>query len=207
MRRALLLLLLLPIAISCNKKSDRALVISKIRKVSELATVEVILTKVIMAEKKPTGLLLKFFAKNAVFLANTEARVKAGIDFQKMRGDAVKIEEDDTKITIQLPAVQILNFSYPAESFEIDEVISDIKPALNRLKIDELDDLFRQGEIDIRRNFQYFGIRKTVEEKTRLLLTKLLKQLGFVEVNISFEEPTDQNDLLTNTEEEKQNDD
>lgn len=184
---------------SCNKKSDRPLVISKIRKVSELATVEVILTKVIMAEKKSNSFLLKFFTKDAVFLANTEARIKAGIDFRKMRGDAVSIENDDTKITIKLPPVEILNFSYPAESFQVDEVISDIKPVFNRLKIDELDDLYRQGELDIRRNFKYFGVRKTVEEKTRLLLTKLLKQLGFTEVNIEFEEPKDEADFLKNT--------
>ncbi|MGB0521919.1 MAG: DUF4230 domain-containing protein [Flammeovirgaceae bacterium] len=189
-------LLLFSTLMACNKKSDRALVISKIRKVSELATVEVILTKIIMAEKTPNGFLKKLVARNATFLANTEARIKAGIDFSKIKGDAVKIEEG-TRINILLPAVQIINFSYPAETFEIDPVISRYKPFLNRISVDELDDFFRQGEIDIRNNFKYFGVRQTVEDKTRLLLTKLLKQLGFTEINIDFEEPEEDNGLST----------
>lgn len=197
MRQSVCIILLLLVALAgCKKKTDRALVISKVRKVSKLATVEVILTKVIMAERDKKGIIPKLFARDAVFLANTEARVKAGIDFRKMRGNAVSIE-DDGKINILLPPVEILNFSYPAESFQIDPVISDYKPPLNQFGIDELDDLFRQGEKDIRDNFKYFGVRKTVEEKTRLLLTKLLKQLGFEEVNISFEEPAAKNELST----------
>lgn len=206
MRKSILAgLLLLLTVVSCNKKTDRALVISKIRKVSKLATVEVILTKVIMAEKKPRGFILKFLTKDAVFLANTEARIKAGVDFRKMKGDAVNTNEDG-RIDILLPPVEILNFSYPAESFQYDPVISDYKPALNSFSIDELDDLFRQGEDDIRKNFKYFGVRKTVEDKTRLLLTKLLKQLGFNEVNIDFEEPKNGEDFSTdnpNEEDEK----
>ncbi len=170
---------------SCKPKNERALVISKIRKASKLATVEMIVTKVIAAKKSPKGLRRVLGVKDATFLADTEATIKAGIDFSKIKPKNLKIEEG--KIDIILPPVEILNFSYPAENFHVNEYVSDTRPLLNKISIEEIDDFYRQAETDIRANFKYFEVRNTVEIKTRRLLGLLLTQLGFEEVNIEFE--------------------
>ena len=140
------------------------------------------------AKKSPRGIIRRVLGvKDATFLADTEATIKAGVDFAKLQKDAIQIE--GKKIDVLLPPVEILNFSYPAEKFRINEYATNVDPLFNRLTLDEIDDFYRQAEDDIRDNFKYLGIRLTVEQKTRIMLSTLLRQLGFAEISIDFEKP------------------
>ncbi len=168
------------IASSCSQQPDRALVISKLKNSAKLATVEYIVTKVISAKDK------NWFAKDAYFFAETEAVIKAGIDLEKLKEDDIKI--DGRKISIKLPAVEIINFSYPAEGFKVIEKYSDESAIFkwNSIDVGEKDDLYRQGEADIRANINDLGIIKTAQENTRILLKRILAISGFDEIYIEF---------------------
>lgn len=175
-------ILILPILVtfSCNNEPDRALVISKLKNTAKLATVEYIVTKVISAKDN------NLFAKDAYFFAETEAVIKAGIDLEKLKEEDVKIE--GRRISIKLPAVEIINFSYPAEGFRVIEKYSDESAIFrwNSIGVSEKDDLYRQGEADIRSNINDLGIIKSAQTNTGILLKRILTISGFEEIYIEF---------------------
>jgi len=177
------LLLFILISVSCNRgEPDRAMVISKLKNSAKLSTVEYIVTKVISAKDN------NWFAKDAYFFAETEATIKAGIDLDKLKDEDVKI--DGSKISILLPPVEIINFSYPAEGFKVIEKYSDEAAIFkwNSINVATKDDLYRQGEADIRQNIDDLGIINTAQKNTRVLLTKILNLSGFEEIYIDFKE-------------------
>ncbi|MBN1252330.1 MAG: DUF4230 domain-containing protein [Bacteroidales bacterium] len=168
---------------SCKRSQlDRAMIISKLRNSAKLATVEYIVTKVISAKDK------NWFAKDAYFFAETEATIKAGIDLDKLKEEDIKIE--GSKISILLPPIEILNFSYPAEGFTVINKYSDDSAIFkwNSIDVSLKDDLYRQGEASIRESLEDLGIIKTAQKNTRILLTKILNLSGFEEIYIDFKE-------------------
>jgi hypothetical protein len=167
-------------SLSCNNGPDRAMVISKLKNTSKLATVEYIVTKVISAKDK------NWFARDAYFFAETEATIKAGIDLGKLKAEDVKI--DGNKISIKLPPVEIINFSYPAEGFKVIEKYTDESAIFkwNSIDVETKDDLYRQGEVDIRASLKDIGIIKSAQDNTKLLLNKILTLSGFEEIYIEF---------------------
>jgi hypothetical protein len=179
------LLSLILFSLSCNREPDRAMVISKLKNTSKLATVEYIVTKVISAKDK------NWFARDAYFFAETEATIKAGIDLGKLKAEDVKI--DGNKISIKLPPVEIINFSYPAEGFKVIEKYTDESAIFkwNSIDVDTKDDLYRQGEVDIRSSLKDIGIIKSAQDNTKLLLNKILTLSGFEEIYIEFNKDQD----------------
>jgi hypothetical protein len=176
------LFIILVFSVSCNNEPDRGMVISKLKNTSKLATVEYIVTKVISAKDK------NWFARDAYFFAETEASIKAGIDLEKIKEENVKI--DGKKISIKLPPVEVINFSYPAEGFKVIERYTDESSIFkwNSIDIETKDDLYRQGEADIRASINDLGIIKSAQENTKLLLNKILTLSGFEEIYIEFSE-------------------
>jgi hypothetical protein len=139
-------------------------------------------TKVISTKDK------NWFAKDAYFFAETEAAIKAGIDLEKIKEEDVKI--DGKRISIRLPQIEILNFSYPAEGFRVIPQYTDESAFFkwNTLDVNDKDDLYRQGEADIRANINELGIIKTAQANTRIILKRILSLSGFEEIYIEFPE-------------------
>lgn len=181
--------ILLILSVSCSNEPDRAMVISKLKNSAKLATVEYVVSKVISAKDK------NWFAKDAYFFAETQATIKAGIDLEKLREDDVKIT--GKRITIKLPPVEIVNFSYPAEGFKVITKYTDDAAILkwNSIRIEQKDELYRQGEADIRSNIKNLGIIKTAQTNARILLKKILQLSGFEEIYIEFK--SNNGELLT----------
>lgn len=168
---------------SCQN-DRRAIVVSKIRQASLLATTEFTIDKTVFAtrEKKLLGLIK---INQADFLAYTTAIVKAGIDLDKLEADDIHIE--GKRIGLRLPHVEVINFSYPVEKYRIDRDVTN-DAFLNRFTIEDYDRFFQQAEIDIRNNLKYLGMIKTTKQKTRTMIEALLKNLGYREIYISFDE-------------------
>lgn len=170
--------------LSSCKQDNRALVVGKIHKASKLATTEFTVDKIVHGSKSKS--LLWFIKLNeAKFIAYSKAKIKTGIDLQKLSKDDIIIENNS--ITLQLPAVEVINFSYPPESFDIDPRISDDK-FLNSISIYDQEEFFRKAEVDIRNNLKYMGIVETTQQKTRAMLNALLSSLGYDEIYIVFKE-------------------
>lgn len=180
------LLLVLTLYISSCKKDNRALVISKVQSVSKLATTETIIDKTVVGTKTKSVLGL-IRLNEANFVAYTEATVKTGIDLQKM--DEYDIRINGKEITMHLPAVEVLDFQYPFQKFVVDTTLLD-DSWINRFDIIDYEEFYRRAELDIRNNLQYTGVVEVTQNKTRLLLEGLLKNLGYEAIFIDFE-PTE----------------
>jgi hypothetical protein len=81
--------------------------------------------------------------------------------------------------------VKVLDFQYPFSSYTIDSNVTE-NAFLNKLDIADHENFYRLAELDIRNNLAFMGIKEATEEKTRLLLTGLLKNLGYEEIYITF---------------------
>lgn len=178
------LLLLLMVSFSACQKNERGLVVGKIKKASKLATTEFIIDKVVYGSKtKRLAWVIKL--NEAKFLAYSQAKITAGVDLDQLKAEDIEIDAASGKISIVLPHVEVLNFSYPAESFRKDTLISD-NAFLNKVNLEDQEQFFLDAEIDIRNNLDNMGIKETTEENTRKLLKGLLKTLGYREIYISF---------------------
>lgn len=166
-----------------NRAPDRALVVSKVRSAAKLATVEYVVTKVISAEKS------HWLARDSYFFAETEARIKAGIDLSKLRADDIIMA--GTRIELTLPAVEIVNFSYPAEGFQIIEQYTTPgnKRLWNSFSPKDKDKLYREAESAIWKEMHQLGIYQTAQDNTRRFLRQILASLGFNEIYIHFRQP------------------
>jgi hypothetical protein len=160
------------------------LVVGKIQNASDLATTEFTVDKIVHGTKTRK---LSWFIKlsEARFLAYSQAKIKSGIDLSKISAEDIEIE--DKRITLNLPPVKVINFSYPPSSFVEDSLISDTRAFLNTISIEDQEIFFRQAELDIRNNLAYMGIVETTQQHTRTLLIQLLKSLGYEEIYITFQ--------------------
>ena len=178
------------IMVSCS--DDRGLVVGKIKKASKLSTTEFTIDKVVFGVKRKK-LLWVVNLNDAKFVAHSQAVVKAGVNLEKLKPEDVEIQ--GKRISITLQNIEIINFSYPAESFQMDTLISG-KAFLNNISLADQEQFFQDAEIDIRNSLQYMDIVKTTERKTRLLLGTMLKTIGYNEIYINFH----QGNLITEIE-------
>lgn len=180
MKRLIYIVSLLVLMTAC--KDNRGLVVGKIKKASKLATTEFTIDKIVYGVKRKR-LLWVVKLNEAKFLAHSKAIVKAGVDLEKLRKDDVDIEGNS--ISLKLPPVEVINFSYPAELFEMDTLIST-DAFLNRISLDDQEKFFQDAEIDIRNSLKHMNIIEATEKKTRLMLENLLRTLGYEEIYIEF---------------------
>jgi hypothetical protein len=174
--------LVILILVSCH--DDRGFVVGKIKKASKLATTEFTIDKVVFGVKRKK-LLWVVKLNEAKFVAHSQAIIKAGINLEKLKPEDVKI--DGKSISVTLPNVEIINFSYPAESFQMDTLISG-NAFLNNISLADQEQFFQDAETDIRNSLKYMDIVKTTENKTRLLLETMLETIGYKEIYIDFKE-------------------
>lgn len=177
-----LLLGFMLLQVSC-KRDNRALVVGKIQNAADLATTEFVVDKIVFGSKTKKIAFVK--VSEATFMAYSQAKIKTGIDLNKIKESDIRIE--GSKIFLKLPAIEVINFSYPPDKFVADSTISDPKVFLNRISIRDQEQFFRDAELDIRENLQYMGLVKTSQNNTRQLFRVLLSTLGYDEIYISFE--------------------
>lgn len=177
-------LVLILFLFSACREDERAMVVGKIQKASDLVTSEFVIDKVVFGKKSRN--LLWFRMNEAKFLAYSQARIKTGIDLKKIKEENITIE--GTKISLILPPIEVITFSYPPSSFVEDSLISNPDRFLNSISLEDQEEFFRMAETDIRNNLQYLGMVKSSQEHTRKLLHTLLVSLGFQEIYIHFQD-------------------
>lgn len=175
---------LLVLFVACQSKPDAAQVHSELQKSAELATTEFVLTKIISATKSNKVLGFRV-TPDATFMASTEAKIKTGIDLSQLKAEHIRIEEKT--VSVRLPAVKLLHFSYPPDKMEMIQEYTR-KNYFNAFSIQEKTKLYQQAETDIKNHLQEYGFYEETEANTKQLLTHLLTSMGFEEVNVSFRE-------------------
>lgn len=168
---------------SCQQH-DRSTVVSRLKSAAKLATTEFVLDKTILATKDKK-ILLVVPLNASLFVAYTEAIVTTGIDVNKLKKEDITIEGNSISIT--LPPVEVINFSYPFDKYKIDKELSHDE-FLNKFTLQEHEELYRQSELEIRSLLKQIGVVEQTEEKTRQLMENLLKNLGYTEIYIEFRE-------------------
>lgn len=168
------------------KQDKRAMVINKVQSISKLATVETIIDKTVVGHKtKSVFGLIKL--NQADFIAYTEATIKTGINLNKLEEKDVII--NGKEITLHLPPVEVVDFQYPFQKFVVDSVLLN-DAWINRFDIIDFEQFYREAELDIRNNLQYTGIIDVTQDKTRLLVSSILKNLGYEAIFIDFDSTT-----------------
>ncbi len=168
------------ILVSCKDK--RYFTVSKVKDAAKLATTETIIDKIVIGNEEKKILRIITIGR-ARFVCYTQAIVKAGIDLRKVKENDIAIE--GKKISLYLPSVEVINFSYPFDKFKVDRVLQD-NDLFAKIDIKEMEELYRQSEIDIRILLPYTDIVETTERKTTQMLEILLKTLGYKEIYITY---------------------
>ncbi len=180
LKRGLLAVVMMLFLVSC--RDNRGLVVGKIKKASKLATAEFTVDKIVYGVKRKK-LLWVVNLNDAKFIAHSQAVIKAGVNLEKLKPEDITIK--GKSISVTLPPIEIINFSYPAESFVMDTLISG-NAFLNKISLADQEQFFQDAETDIRNSLKYMGIVETTEKKTRLLMETMLENLGYNEIYIDF---------------------
>jgi len=161
----------------CSVKSKKGLVMSKLEKASKLSTVKVTVSKNVYSKED------KKLWKDRYFLARTEATIKFGIDLSKIQSKDIHIRGD--RISIKLPPVEITNFSYPAEKFFIDTIITDMDN--KKIEIEKVEELYRTAELQIRETIELLNIKRSAISKTERIVRHMCHYMGFGAVDINID--------------------
>jgi hypothetical protein len=177
------ILFLIPVFLFSACKDKRVFTVARIKDASKLATTETVIDKIVIGQK--TKEIFKFIhLGEARFVCYSEARVKTGIDLKKITKDDIKI--NGKQIEIKLPPVEVINFSYPFQKFHIDSTLLDNGFWVS-IHTEDIEEFYRQAELDIRRQLPYMGIVESTENKTRQMMEALLRNIGYEDIYITFD--------------------
>lgn len=169
--------------VACERDDERGMVIGKIQQASDLVVSEFVVDKVVFGKKTKNILFIPI--NEASFLAYSRAKIKTGINLDKISEDDIEIQ--GKKITLKLPPIEVINFSYPPEDFVEDSLISNPERFLNEINLEDQETFFRMAEMDIRDNLPYMGLVSTSQNHARKLIQMVLKSFDFEEIYIQFE--------------------
>lgn len=164
-------------AISCSKSpAEQKQSILALREMSDLVTVEYVVTKIIKANDNQTW----YKAGDRKILMSCRASIKAGIDLSAIQADNISLT--NKSITLQIPPAKIIALDMPAENIVVE--YQDIDLFRSPFKAGERDALAAQAETQIRSGTEAMGILQTAEANAKQMLTDFLKRLGYTDIII-----------------------
>ena len=167
-----------------SRKEKAIQVIDKVKSEKQLGLVEYEVRKIVKA--KDAGHKFFFIPSKKEILCSCKAYLKAGIDlsgFNPMTD--VAIDPDETMITLTLPAPTLLSLNIPIDEVEI---LYEKTKNSQGFKLQELNELLRQGEAQISASVPDLGILEDAKRNARLFFEPLFKRLGFTSVQVEFKE-------------------
>jgi hypothetical protein len=178
----LLLSLLLTLIISCGPtaKQLEQQVENNLRQLSELGTVEYVVTKIVKANDNATW--YKFGDRKIIFTC--KAHLKAGIDLSELPKDSIRIDAAAKSVSLVLPKAKLLSCNMKPDDIHL----AYEKTALVRSSFSsaERDGIMVQGEKNIQESVVELGILTDAENNARMFLEAFLKQAGYSAINIHF---------------------
>ncbi|MEO6407104.1 MAG: DUF4230 domain-containing protein [Ferruginibacter sp.] len=179
------ILLILLLASGCSKKETaQNQLLFSLKEMSDLATVEYTVTKIIKANDNKTW----FKIGDRKILMSCEAHIKAGVDMSSITAKNFKI--DGKNIELQLPAPKVISLSIPAETIKVE--YQDISLFRDPFKNAERDQLAVQAETQIRNSIESLGILQQAKINSSLFVNNLLARLGYEKITIAYasDQPT-----------------
>jgi hypothetical protein len=169
--------LLIFFLLSCSREKKVNEVFA-LREMSELATVEYIVTKIIRANDDKTW----YKVGDRKILMSCEASVKAGIDMSAIREENINI--DGKEIRMVLPKAHLISINIKPEDVRVEYEETGI--FRDNFSSAERDLLMAQGEKQIRNSIDSLGVLQTAETNASLFVSNYLKQLGYDRIHIRF---------------------
>ncbi len=164
----------------CDEKPDLKEKALSIKALTQLATVEYVVTKVIKANDNKTW----FKPGNRKILMSCKASIIAGIDLSKIKDEQVSVE--GKTVHIILPHAELVAFNIKPEDVKVE--YEGVSPFRSSFSIQEKNELASQGEKSIKRSIDSLGVLQTAEVNANLVVTNFLNRLGFKEVVISYDQ-------------------
>ena len=175
--RLLTLIIIMSLLFSCKKKNNINEVFA-LREMSELATVEYMVTKIIRASDDQTW----YKIGDRKILMSCEASVKAGIDMSAIKEENISIE--GKSISLVLPKAHLISVNMKPENIKVEYQETGL--FRSNFSAGERDQLMAQGEAQIKRSVDSLGIIQTAETNASLFISNYLKQLGYNRIHIRF---------------------
>lgn len=182
-----ILIILSLFLVSCRSKQKAEQQVLALKELSDLATVEYVVTKIIKASDDQTW--YKFGDRK--ILMSCQATLKAGIDLSKIDRDKINISGEE--ISLVLPEAKLISISIKPEDIRTE--YEDVGLLRSNFSVAEKDALLAQGEAQIKSSVSSLGIIQTAETNASLFVTNFLRQLGYKQINISFRKETIDNRL------------
>ena len=184
MRRFAVLLTLLVLA-GCSRgpslQEQLAGRIQALSQTAELGTVEYTVRKAVRARDEGEW----FKIGNRRILFSCTAYIKAGIDLERLPLDKIVVDESTRSISLVLPHAAVLSINLPPEEIRLE--YEDVTGFRQKFSDRERQALLKQGERDIVRDIPSLGILAEAEENALEFFRPMLEQMGFENVQISFE--------------------
>lgn len=152
-----------------------------LQKMSDLATAEYVVTKIIKANDDKTW----YKAGDRKILMSCKAQLVAGIDLSKLSEEDFSI--DGENITITLPRAQLLYINIKPE--DIKTVYEDVSLFRTKFTSQEKNELAIQAENQIKESVPSLGVLVTAETNASLFVDNFLENLGYKNISINFSTP------------------
>jgi hypothetical protein len=178
LQKSFFIIILLLLACGKKDKGEDKPGILTLREMSDLATVEYTVTKVIKAMDNKTW----FKVGNRKILMSCEAHIKAGIDMGALNKNSFRITDKNIEVT--LPPPKIISISIPAEGIKTE--YEEIGAFRDKFTSQDRDNLAAQAERQIKQSIDSLGILTQAKVNTSMFVTNFLKRLGYENISINY---------------------
>jgi len=167
-------------AIKCSSKKEPSQMqqVLGLQKMSELATAEYVVTKIIKANDNQTW----YKIGDRKILMSCKASLAAGIDLSKLTEKDIHISGDNISIT--LPHAKLLYINIQPE--DIKTVYQNVSFFRNNFTAQEKDELAAQAEKQIKASADSLEILVAAETNATIFISNFLQKEGFKNININF---------------------
>jgi len=145
---------------------------------------------VVDLEESTRGIPLILKGQRTLFVAG--GSVDAEVDFSNLKGAAIKVSPDGTRVDITLPHARLTTARVDPEQ---SQVFSRDRGLLDRLGSVLADnptserELYRLAGAKMQAAAAGSDLKARAEQNTRAMLQSMLRSLGFREVNVTFRDP------------------
>jgi hypothetical protein len=151
---------------------NTATVLRQVQTLSQLVTVKYVMEKVVVVEDA------KWFGENRVLMV-AHGIVKAGVDLSQLK--PADVEVSGQRVKVRLPPAQITDAYLDEKQTSVIERTTGMLRMFDK----DLEQTARQNAVDdIRRGARLAGIQKDADERARLQIESLFRQMGFLEVEV-----------------------
>ena len=166
--------------LSCSNKKEPTKLqqVMALQNMSELATAEYVVTKIIKANDNNTW----FKPGDRKILMTCKASLVAGIDLSKLTEQQIKINGD--QISVTLPKAHLLYINIKPE--DIKTVYQQVSFFRDQFSSEEKNKLATQAQQQITAAVDSIGILTSAETNATIFINNFLQKLGYKNIQINF---------------------